>query len=150
MSTHEAKHAEVKDNDVPRIKAIRGLANLITYQPIERAASINKDPTFYIMKYYITQTIVEVVDGRLTGREVVLTRADARVDKDAARLQNVKLFKSKLEALGINNLHVNKYEKKRYNKLVREQNKYRKDKKLTMADLAKMQEQAEELGGENV
>ena len=102
------------------------------------------------MKYYITQTIVEVVDGRLTGREVVLTRADAKVDKDGARLHNVKLFMHKLKALGITNLHVNKYEKKRYNKLVREQNKYRKDKKLTVADLAKMTEQAEELGAKNV
>ena len=102
------------------------------------------------MKYYITQSIVEVVDGRLTGREVVLTRADAKVDKDGARYANVKLFKSKLEALGIPNLHINKYDKKRYSKLVREQNKYRKDKKLTVADLAKMTEQAEELGGENV
>jgi hypothetical protein len=101
-------------------------------------------------KYYISQTVVEFVDGRLTGREVVLTRADAKVDKDSARLQNVKLFKSKLEALGIDNLHVNKYDKKRYNKLIREQNKYRKDKKLTVADLAKMTEQAEELGGDNV
>ena len=49
------------------------------------------------MKYYISQTVVEFVDGRLTGREVVLTRADAKVDNDAARLQNVKLFKSKLK-----------------------------------------------------
>jgi len=101
-------------------------------------------------KYYISQTIVEVVDGRLTGREVVITRADAKVDKDSARLQDIKLFKSKLEALGIENLHVNKYDKKRYNKLVREQNKYRKDKKLTVADLAKMTEQAQELESENV
>ena len=97
------------------------------------------------MKYYITQSIVEVIDGRLTGREVVLTRADAKVDPEGARLQNVKLFKSKLEALGIPNLHVNKYDKKRYNKLVREQNKHRKDKKLTVADLAKMEQQATEL-----
>jgi len=102
------------------------------------------------MKYYISQTIVELVDGRLTGREVVLTRADSRVDKDAARLQNVKMFMYKLRALGIENLHVNKYEKKRYNKLIREQNKRHKNRKLTMADLAKMTEQAEELGGENV
>ena len=102
------------------------------------------------MKYYISQTIVEVIDGRLTGREVVITRADAKVDKDSARLQDVKLFKSKLEALGIENLHVNKYDKKRYNKLVRDQNKYRKDKKLTVADLAKMTEQAQELESENV
>ena len=96
------------------------------------------------MKYYISQTIVEVVDGRLTGREVVLTRADAKVDKDSARLQNVKLFKSKLQALGIENLHVNKYDKKRYNKLVREQNKHRKEVKLTVADIAEMTKQAVE------
>ena len=95
-------------------------------------------------KYYISQTIVEVVDGRLTGREVVLTRADARVDKDAARLQNIKLFKAKLEAMGIENLHVNAYEKKRYNKLIREQNKRHKARKLTVADIAQMTVQAEE------
>jgi|TARA_R110000787_G_scaffold22008_2_gene64394 hypothetical protein len=96
------------------------------------------------MKYYISQTIVEMVDGRLTGREVVITRADARVDKDGARLQNVKLFRSKLAALGIPNLHVNAYEKKRYNRLVREQNKRHKVKQLTAADLAKMVEQSNE------
>ena len=101
-------------------------------------------------KYYISQTVVELVDGRLTGREVVLTRADAKVDKDGARLQNVKMFMHKLKALGIPNLHVNKYEKKRYNKLIREQNKRHKNRKLTVADLAKMTEQAEELGDKNV
>ena len=96
------------------------------------------------MKHYISQTIIEMVDGRLTGREVVITRADSRVDPEGARLQNVKLFKAKLDALGIENLHINKYEKKRYNKLVREQNKYRKTKALTVADLAKMTQQAED------
>jgi len=96
------------------------------------------------MKYYISQTVVEFIDGRLTGREVVLTRADARVDSDSARLQNVKLFKSKLEAMGIPNLHVNKYEKKRYNKLIREQNKRHKARKLTVADIAEMTKQAVE------
>tara|TARA_R100001509_G_scaffold148986_1_gene107152 strand:- start:255 stop:557 length:303 start_codon:yes stop_codon:yes gene_type:complete len=96
------------------------------------------------MKYYITQTVIEEIDGRLVGREVVLTRADAKVDKDSARLQNVKLFKAKLEALGIQNLHVNKYEKSYYNKLIREQNKHRKTVKLTVADIARMTEQASE------
>ena len=96
------------------------------------------------MKYYISQTIVELVDGRLTGREVVLTRADSRVDPEGARLQNVRLFKSKLEAIGIENLHINKYDKKRYSKLVREQNKYRKEVKLTVADIAEMAKQAQD------
>ncbi len=97
------------------------------------------------MKYYITQTIVEVIDGRLTGREVVLTRADSKVkDSEGTKYKNVKLFMHKLRALGIENLHINKHEKKRYNRLIREQNKYRKDKKLTAADLAQMTKQAEE------
>ena len=102
------------------------------------------------MKYYITQTVVEEVDGKLQGREVVLTRADSRVDNNSALLVNIVRYKKRLEALGITNLHVNKYDKKRYNKLMREQNKYRKTVKLTMADIAKMTEQAEELGGDNV
>tara|TARA_Y100000592_G_scaffold91950_1_gene152945 strand:+ start:714 stop:1022 length:309 start_codon:yes stop_codon:yes gene_type:complete len=102
------------------------------------------------MKYYITQTIIEETDGKLQGREVVLTRADSRVDNNSALLVNIVAFKKKLEAIGIKNLHVNKYDKKRYNKLIREQNKYRKTVKLTMADIAKMTEQAEELGGDNV
>tara|TARA_B100000941_G_C28397730_1_gene496328 strand:- start:444 stop:755 length:312 start_codon:yes stop_codon:yes gene_type:complete len=103
------------------------------------------------MKYYISQTVVEVVDGRLTGREVVLTRADSRVkDSEGTKYKNVKLFMHKLKALGIPNLHINKYEKKRYNKLIREQNKRHKAKPLTVADIARMTEQAQELdpGGE--
>ena len=101
-------------------------------------------------KYYISQTFVEYIDDRLSFREVVLTRADARVDKEGAKYKNVKLFMHKLRALGIENLHINEYEKKRYNKLVREQNKRHKERKLTVADLAKMTEQAEELGADNV
>ena len=103
------------------------------------------------MKYYITQTVVEEIDGKLQGREVVLTRADSRVDNNSALLVNIVAFKKRLEAIGIRNLHVNKYDKKRYNKLIREQNKHRKTVKLTMADIAKMTEQSEkELGdGDN-
>jgi hypothetical protein len=96
------------------------------------------------MKYYISQTIVEVIDGRLTGREVVLTRADSKVDADSARLKDIKLFKAKLEAIGIQNLHINKYDKTRYNKLIREQNKYRNKKALTVADISQMIKQFDE------
>ena len=96
------------------------------------------------MKYYISQTIVEVIDGRLTGREVVLTRADSKVDADSARLKDIKLFKAKLEAIGIQNLHINKYDKTRYSKLVREQNKYRNKKALTVADISEMIKQFDE------
>ena len=97
-------------------------------------------------KYYISQTFVEYIDDRLNFREVVLTRADARADKDGARYKNVKMFMHKLRALGIENLHINEYEKKRYNRLVREQNKrhkekYMRTKALTAADIVKMTEQ---------
>ena len=95
-------------------------------------------------KYYISQTIIEYIDNRLSFREVVLTRADARVDKEGARYKNVNMFMHKLRALGIENLHINEYEKKRYNKLVRDQNKYRKEVKLTVADIAEMTKQAVE------
>ena len=54
------------------------------------------------------------------------------------------MFKHKMTALGIPNLHVNKYEKKRYNKLIREQNKYRKTKALTAADIARMTKEADD------
>jgi len=96
------------------------------------------------VKYYISQTIVEMVDGRLTGREVVLTRADSKVDADSARLKDIKLFKAKLEAIGIQNLHINKYDKTRYNKLIREQNKHRNKKALTVADISEMIKQFDE------
>jgi len=97
-------------------------------------------------KYYISQTIVEMVDGRLTGREVVMTRADSRVkDSEGTQYKNVKLFMHKMTAMGIQNLHINEYEKKRYNSLIRNQNKRHKAKQLTAADLAKMAAQAEEM-----
>ena len=85
-----------------------------------------------------------MVDGRLTGREVVLTRADSRVkDSEGTKYKNVKLFMHKLRAIGIENLHINKYEKKRYNRLIREQNKRHKETRLTVADLARMTEEAD-------
>jgi len=102
-------------------------------------------------KYYISQTFVEYIDDRLSFREVVLTRADARVDKDGARYENVKMFMHKLRSLGIENLHINEYEKKKYSRLIRAQNKRHKERKLTAADLAKMTEEADkELSAENV
>jgi|TARA_R110000803_G_scaffold128760_3_gene196191 hypothetical protein len=98
------------------------------------------------MKYYISQTIVKMVDGRLTGTEVVLTRADSRCDASGCSEKNVRRMAQRMRAIGIENLHVNAHEKKRYNRLIREQNRRHKERKLTTADLAKMTEQAEELG----
>ena len=94
-------------------------------------------------KYYVSQTFVEYIDGHLSCREVVLTRADSRVkDSDGTRYKNVKLFMHKLRSIGIENLHINEYEKKRYNKLIREQNKRHKARSLTVADIAEMTKQA--------
>ena len=102
------------------------------------------------MKYYISQTIVKMVDGRLTGTEVVLTRADSRCDASGCSEKNVRRTAQRMRAIGIENLHVCAYEKKRYNRLIREQNRRHKERKLTAADLAKMTEQSEELGPMNV
>jgi hypothetical protein len=91
-----------------------------------------------------------MIDGRLDFKEVVLTRADSRCDAAGCSEANVRRMAQKMRAIGIENLHVNKYEKKRYNKLIREQNKRHKERKLTASDLAKMTAQAEELESKNV
>ena len=98
------------------------------------------------MKHYVSQTILKMIDGRLDFKEVVLTRADSRCDAAGCSEANVRRMAQKMRAIGIENLHVNKYEKKRYNKLIREQNKRHKERKLrtkalTAADIAKMTEQ---------
>mgnify|MGYP001402642138 FL=1 len=102
------------------------------------------------MKHYVSQTILKMIDGRLDFKEVVLTRADSRCDAAGCSEANVRRMAQKMRAIGIENLHVNKYEKKRYNRLIREQNKRHKERKLTASDLAKMTEQAEELESKNV
>jgi len=102
------------------------------------------------MKHYVSQTILKMIDGRLDFKEVVLTRADSRCDAAGCSEANVRRMAQKMRAIGIENLHVNKYEKKRYNKLIREQNKRHKERKLTASDLAKMTAQAEDLESKNV
>jgi len=102
------------------------------------------------VKHYVSQTILKMIDGRLDFKEVVLTRADSRCDAAGCSEANVRRMAQKMRAIGIENLHVNKYEKKRYNKLIREQNKRHKERKLTASDLAKMTKQAEELESKNV
>ena len=93
-------------------------------------------------KYYVSRTEVKIVDGKLDCVETILTPPS---EKKAAH-EGARRFR----ALGTENVHVNKHEKKRYNKLLREQNKRRKEKPLTVADIAQMTKQAEELdpGGE--
>ena len=84
------------------------------------------------MKYYISITDVEINEaGRLSGCERVLTKPDTlRATKESLR---------RLTAIGIENLHICKHpaNSRRWGKLQRAQNKLRKTRKLTMADVAK-------------
>ena len=93
------------------------------------------------MKYYISKTDVEINEaGRLSGSERVLTKPDTlRATKESLR---------RLSALGIENLHLCEHppNSRRWGKLQRAQNKLRKTRKLTMADVAK---DLEELNAES-
>ena len=84
------------------------------------------------MKYYISKTDVEINEaGRLSGSERVLTKPDTlRATKESLR---------RLTAIGIENLHLCEHppNSRRWGKLQRAQNKLRKTRKLTMADVAK-------------
>ena len=93
-------------------------------------------------KYYVTKTEVTYIDGKLDCIETILSKPSAKKSAhEGAR---------RFRALGTEYVHVVKHVKKRYNKLLREQNKRRKENPLTVADIAQMAKQAEELntGGE--
>jgi len=86
-------------------------------------------------KYYITRTDLKIVDGKLVGTETILTKpSDEKAAHEGAR---------RFRALGVENVHVCKHTVKRFRKLMREQNKRRKENPLTLADIAQMSEQAE-------
>ena len=87
-------------------------------------------------KYYVSKTEVTYIEGKLDCTETIPTKPS---DK-AAATEGARRFR----ALGVENVHVNKHEKKRYNKLLREQNKRRKENPLTVADIARMTAQAKE------
>ena len=93
------------------------------------------------MKYYISKTDVSInAAGRLSGSERVLTKPDTlRATQNSLR---------RLSALGIENLHLCEHppNSRRWGKLQRAQNKLRKTRKLTMADVAK---DLEELNAES-
>ena len=84
------------------------------------------------MKYYISKTDVEINEaGRLSGSERVLTKPDTR----RATQNSLR----RLTAIGIENLHICKHpaNSRRWGKLQRAQNKLRKTRKMTLADVAK-------------
>ncbi len=87
------------------------------------------------MKYYLTKTEVRRGDPQkgepcVVGVEVVMTKP--------ATYKATENGRKRWAAMGIENLHVIKHEAKRYNKLLREQNKRRIEKKMTKADLAEI------------
>ena len=93
-------------------------------------------------KYYVSKTEVSFTDGKLDCVETILTKPS---DKKAAT-EGARRFR----ALGTENVHVCKHVAKRFKKLMREQNKRRRENPLTVADIARMTAQAKELdpGGE--
>ena len=87
------------------------------------------------MKYYVSKTEVTYTEGKLVGTETILTKpSDEKAAHEGAR---------RFRALGVENVHVCKHTVKRFRKLMREQNKRRKENPLTLADIAQMSEQAE-------
>tara|TARA_B100000427_G_scaffold306298_1_gene292932 strand:+ start:361 stop:681 length:321 start_codon:yes stop_codon:yes gene_type:complete len=88
------------------------------------------------MKYYLTKTDVRRGDPQkgepaIVATEVVMTKPATYKATEGAR--------QRWTAMGIENLHVIEHKAKRYNSLVREQNKRRKaEKKMTKADLAEI------------
>jgi hypothetical protein len=85
-------------------------------------------------KYYVTKTEVTYIEGKLDCIETILSKpSEEKSAHEGAR---------RFRALGTENVHVVKHAKKRYNKLLREQNKRRKENPLTVADIARMTAQA--------
>jgi len=87
------------------------------------------------MKYYLTKTDVTAGDPAkgepfVVATEVVMTKPGSLAATQGAR--------SRWTAMGIENLHVNKYGAKRYKMLLRAQNKKRKETKMTNADVAQI------------
>mgnify|MGYP003673615898 FL=1 len=86
-------------------------------------------------KYFVSKTEVLIIDGRIVGYETPLTRP---CDKEQA-IEGLGRYRR----IGIENIHLCKHTTKRYNKLIREYNKRRKEVSLTIADIAQMTALAE-------
>jgi hypothetical protein len=86
-------------------------------------------------KYFVSKTEVLIIDGRIVGYETPLTRP---CDKEQA-IEGLGRYRR----IGIENIHLCKHTTKRYNKLIREYNKRRKEVSLTVADIAQMTALAE-------
>ena len=90
-----------------------------------------KYDNWYVCKVDLTQD----ADGRLTAIERALTRPEGSKSKTEGRRVAAATL-ARMTALGIEDLHLCHPNHKRYSKLLREQNKRNKIRKMTKADLA--------------
>ena len=100
------------------------------------------------MKYYVSKTHVALdASGRLSGRETVLTKPDT--------LRATQTALKRLSALGIANLHLCEHppNSRRWGRLDRASTKLRKDRAMTVADvaedLAELEKEARKRDGED-
>jgi hypothetical protein len=86
------------------------------------------------LKYYVSQTTVAFVDGKITATETILTRPDLeRPTREMLR---------RMERIGIENIAVCKHTPKRYKMLTDAANKRRKAARdLTVAEVAEIAEE---------
>ena len=83
------------------------------------------------MKYYVSQTLVSLVDGKLSATETILTKP--------ATLTATTEMCRRMERIGIPHVAVCKHSPKRYKKLTAEANKRRKKaRQLTVAEVAEI------------
>lgn len=86
--------------------------------------------------WYVSKVDVSLnAEGRLEAAERVLTAPEASKSKREGR-RLAAMTMSRMKALGIENLHLCPPDHKRYSKLLREQNKRNKVKRMTKADVA--------------
>ena len=104
---------------------------LMTLTPRFRFNMAKKYDNWYVSKVDVSLN----AEGRLEAAERVLTAPEASKSKREGR-RLAALTMSRMKALGIENLHLCPPDHKRYSKLLREQNKRNKVKKMTKADVA--------------
>lgn len=88
--------------------------------------------------WYVSKVDIGLnAEGRLEAIERVLTAPEASKSKREGR-RLAALTMSRMKALGIENLYLCPPDHKRYSKLLREQNKRNKVKRMTKGDIAEI------------
>ena len=92
------------------------------------------------MKYYVSK--VDVRRGDPDKGEPCVVATEVALTKPSSQ-KAAAMAIQRWKALGIENLCLVEHKAKRYNKLIREQNKHRKTVSLTVADIARMTKEAD-------